>query len=293
MRRMILLAPLVLGSCATPAPQVTHESSFNASLKSIEGSTGGRLGVALVNREGNVLGAMRADERFAFCSTYKLLLAGLILDGSRRGDWSLGERLAVTKDQLTTYSPVSEQHLGRGWMTIEEAAEAIVTVSDNGAANLLLRRAGGPKAFNRWLAAHGDATTRLDRFEPDLNENAVDDPRDTTNPVQFARSVARLVLGDWLHSTEKQMLREWLVESKTGLSRIRAGIPKHWVSGDKTGTCGGEGQSYNDAAFFVPDAQADAGFVLVVFLDRPSVNPEKSNSALADVARKAAALTGH
>ena len=245
--------------------------------------------MALVDRDGRLLGAQRPGERFAFCSTFKLLLAGMVLDGQGRRDWSLEERLPVTKADLTVHSPVTERHVERGWMTLGDAAEATVTVSDNGAANLLLKRVGGTDAFNGWLAAHGDRVSRLDRLEPLLNENAAGDPRDTTTPRQIARNASKLIFGNWLPEPERERLRHWLIASETGLARIRAGLPSGWVGGDKTGTCGGNNPSYNDVAFLIPERGSDEGYILAIYLDRPTVEPESANRALADVARAVSA----
>ena len=81
---------------------------------------------------------------------------------------------------------------------LEGAASAAVSLSDNTAANLLLDRLGGPQGFTTWLKGKGDAVTRLDRREPELNENAVGDPRDTTTPAAMAETSRKLVLGDAL-----------------------------------------------------------------------------------------------
>ena len=43
------------------------------------------------------------------------------------------------------------------------------TQSDNGAANALLRRLGGPAGFTQWLREQSDALTRVDRYEPEMN----------------------------------------------------------------------------------------------------------------------------
>ena len=66
-------------------------------------------------------------------------------------------------------SPYSEQMAGAGEMSVEGAAEHIVTDSDNAAANLLLRRLGGPAVLTQRLRAWGDPVTRLDRYELGLN----------------------------------------------------------------------------------------------------------------------------
>lgn len=292
--RCVSIVAIVAGLLASGCAPVIAEQqpTLESQLRTIEAGSGGRLGVALVDNEGRVLAGHRANERFAFCSTFKLLLAGMILDGHSSGRWRLDERLPVTAGDIVFHSPVTETRVDDGWITIEDAARAIVTVSDNAAANLLVRRISGSAAFNAWLRGLGDSSTRLDRPEPALNSNHPGDPRDSTTPAAIARSARQLLFGDALGDSEKQVLRSWLVASETGLKRIRAGLPGGSVAGDKTGTCGATGrESYNDVAFVVPEPTAmSGGYVLAVYLDRPSTGAQRADATIAEVARLAAAL---
>lgn len=258
-------------------------------LRAIESNSGGRLGVALTDHDGRLLAAHRPGERFAFCSTFKLLLAARVLDGASEGRWSLDELLPVARPDIVFHSPITETRVGEG-IAIQEASRAIVTVSDNAAANLLVARTGGIQAFNLWLRGLGDPVTRLDRPEPSLNENRAGDPRDTTSPEAMARSAAEILFGKALRKQDRDTLREWLIESRTGLRRIRSGLPPPLVAGDKTGTCGARGRSsYNDVAFIMPERAADGrGYVLAIFLDGPAGDADAAESAIADVARVAA-----
>ena len=81
-------------------------------------------------------------------------------------------------------------------MRIGFAVERIVTLSDNTAANLILRHMGGPAEFTRRLRQLGDNVTRLDRYEMALNQNVRGDPRDTTSPAAMAASASRFLFGD-------------------------------------------------------------------------------------------------
>ena len=79
---------------------------------------------------------------------------------------------------------------------MEELARAAVVVSDNTAANLLLARLGGPPGLTQFVRSLGDATTRLDRNEPDLNVNDPGDDRDTTSPrAMISRARRALWIG--------------------------------------------------------------------------------------------------
>lgn len=273
-----------LTGCAAPA----FDAPVNAELAAIEARSGGRLGVALVDGAGRALAGYRADERFAMCSTFKLPLAAMALDRVADGGLKLDGALAVTPADMVPHAPYVEAQIAQqppAPITVEGAASAAVSLSDNVAANLLLDQLGGPQGVTAWLRGSGDSVTRLDRREPDLNENAPGDPRDTSSPAAMARTSHRLVTGKLLPSAQRAKLWEWLQATQTGLARIRASLPSDWAAGDKTGTCG---TAFNDVAMFkTPEGRS---YALAVYLDRPTVKGAEANAIIADAARVAVSI---
>lgn len=278
---LAVVAALLTTACSSVPPEPGGDTfTFSYAIRDIEKRAGGRLGVAVVDHKGQLILGSYANDRFAMCSTFKLLLAGQVLRGATHGGPSLRTPLPFTKADIVFHSPYAEANLASGELRLGFAAEQIVKVSDNAAANLILKATGGPEAFTRRMREMGDDVTRLDRFETILNENAVGDPRDTTTPQAMAKSAAKLVYSDYLNPTYRQSLRQWMVDSKTGLTRIRAGLPAGWAVGDKTGSCG---NAYNDVAFVeLPDG---GKYIVAVYLDRPVVEGEAANAIIADVAR--------
>ena len=291
MKKMFAVAALLaVAACAT-SPEVGPREPTGDSvilfkqIAEIEKRSGGRLGVAVTDSQGDLLFGHRADERFAMCSTFKLLLAGQVLERAADGV-SLRTPLAFTRADLIAHSPGTEKLLGadgKGEQRLGAAARDAVVLSDNAAANLILTQMGGPAVFTAALRGAGDDVTRLDRIEPDLNENAPGDPRDTSSPAAMAKSAAAYVYGKRLTGDYRKQLRDWLIESETGLARIRGGLPTGWLSGDKTGTCG---TAYNDVAFV--EEPSGAKYMIAVYLDRPAVKGAAANAAIADVARAVA-----
>jgi beta-lactamase class A len=163
-------------------------------------------------------------------------------------------------------------------MSMAELAAAAIEVSDNSAANLLLPMIGGPRGLTAFFRAHGDTVSRLDRNEPDLNENAPGDPRDTTSPAAMAGVMATLLFRD-LQPQSAEMLRGWLNASTTGDKRIKAGLPDGWTAGSKTGTCK---TAYNDVAL-VKSPRGEE-FLLAIYLDRPTVDAKAAEAAIAETA---------
>lgn len=271
-------------SLMPPAPRyVIPESALKnvRNPKTIEEETGGRLGVALVDSSGALILGFNRDDRFAMCSTFKAPLAAAVLLGAEAGKFGLEGQVSFKKDDLLPNAPVVKQNLKRGRLSMEQLAAAAVEVSDNSAANLLLPMVGGPEGLTAFFRVHGDSVSRLDRTEPDLNENEPDDPRDTTSPAAMAGLMARLMFND-MKPESAEKLRGWLNQSATGDHRIKAGLPEGWTSGSKTGSCG---TAYNDVALVKSPSGAE--YLLAIYLDRPKVDQAKAEAAIAETAASA------
>lgn len=230
---------------APPRSDPEIEARFEAIRATL--GPGGRLGVAAIDTGSGRELRFDADSRYAMASTFKLPLAGFLLSLVERGELSLDEELAFGPDDPLDNSPTVEANLARGRLPVRQLCAGIVEVSDNSAANILLRRTGGPEALTRFVRACGDPVTRLDRFEMALNANLPGDPRDTTSPAAMAGLVRKLVLGDLLAEEHRNRLQLWLKKSVPGPDRLKAGLPAPpWLVGHKTGT--GANGNVNDVA---------------------------------------------
>jgi beta-lactamase class A len=223
------------------------------------------------------------DERFAMCSTFKLLAGAAVLARVDAGKERLDRRVAYAKSDLVTYSPVTEKHVGAG-MTLAELCEAAITVSDNTAGNLLLASLGGPQGFTDFARTLGDTMTRLDRIETALNEATPGDPRDTTTPAAMLANIRTLVLGDALTEPSRGQLKAWMLANKTGGGRLRAGLPGDWAVGDKTGS--GEFGTTNDVGVIWPPGRAP--IVVTIYFTETKAALEQRIAVLASVGRAVA-----
>ncbi|MFF8031503.1 class A beta-lactamase [Streptomyces sp. NPDC016626] len=276
--------PAAPASSASPGRR-TPDPVAPRSLAELERAYDARLGVYAVETGTGATVVHRADERFAFCSTFKTLAAGAVLArGPLAGP---DERVTYTRADLAAHSPVAEKHVAHG-MTVRQLCDAAVRYSDNTAANLLLRRLGGPRALTAYLRGLGDRVSRLDHYEPELNRNPPGDPHDTTTPRALAADHRALVLGDALPAAERARLKDWLVRNTTGGRRIRAGVPRDWTVGDKTGT--GDWGRANDVAVLWPGRGAP--LVMAVLSDRPARDDTADDALIAEATRRTLAAFG-
>lgn len=257
-RRAFLIGSLALGACArassTPEPPAAPElGDLRESL-----GPGGRFGFAAVDTGSGRGFGLASDERFAMCSTFKLPLAAAILAEVEAGRLALEQPVEFGPSDLLDYAPVVRRNLERGRLPLGQLCAAIVEVSDNSAANLLLRLIGGPDGLTAFIRRCGDGVTRLDRYEEALNTNLPDDPRDTTTPAAMLALMRTLLAGDVLALESRRRLTGWLESSSTGRDRLRAGLPPDWRAGDKTGT--GANGAHNDIAIAFPPGRPPVFF---------------------------------
>lgn len=222
-------------------------------VKEIEARIGGRVGVSALDTGNGARLAWRGGERFAMCSTFKWVLVASILSLVDQGKLTLDRRISYGANDMLSpdfYAPVTRAHLAEGSLTVSELCAAAVEESDNVAANLLLGISGGPAALTEFIRGQGDAVTRVDRNEPTLNTNAPGDPRDTTTPDAMIGLLGKMLTGDTLSPASRDQLTSWMKACRTGLARLRAGLPSDWTAGDKTGT--GNNGAVNDVAVIWP-----------------------------------------
>ncbi|MDF0583179.1 class A beta-lactamase [Bradyrhizobium yuanmingense] len=234
---------------ASPALAGDAPSEF----ESYERESGGRIGLYAENLATGKKLAWRADERFVMCSTFKASLAANVLARVDRGKEQLAAMIRYGQADLLEYAPVARENLAAGKMSVGEMCKAIVELSDNTCANLLLARIGGPAVLTAFWRSLGDTTSRLDHNEPELNRSQPGDPRDTTTPAAMAGNLRRLVTGEALSPASRTLLTDWMVNCKTGANRLRGGLPAGWKIGDKTGNNGKDASGDIAVAWPKPD----------------------------------------
>ena len=278
-----LLAASALPGCAQPQEnlgQTADRAIPPERWRTIESNAQGRLGVAVLDTATGRLQGHRLDERFPMCSTFKWLAGACVLQRVDAGQDRLDRRIAYGREVLVPYSPVTEKHVGPG-MTLGELCEATITWSDNAAGNLVLQSLGGPDALTRYARSLGDTQTRLDRWEPELNEATPGDPRDTTTPGAMARLLRATMVDDALSARSRSQLVQWMQACKTNGKRLGAHVPPGWRLGSKTGT-GARGTA-NDVGVYWPAGRAP--IVVAVYLTEAKAPEEARNAAIAEVAR--------
>lgn len=289
---MASAAAFTIAGCAGPR-QASQNIIVNAEMGALEARAGGRLGAFVLDTASGRMTGHRYGEAFAMCSTFKLALAAAVLQRADQGRLNLEMELRYTKADIVPHAPVTGPNLAKGSMRIVDLAEAAQKTSDNVAANLLIRYLGGPAAVTAIFRSWGDDVTRLDRYEPEMNDVPPGEKRDTTTPRDIVQTMAALLAEDRiLKRPSRNILIQWMIDTDTGMARIRGGLPASWKSGDKTGTANSTkfNNKTNDIAIFWPPDRPPV--IVTAFYEADGKYDEirdADQAVLAEVGRIAAA----
>ena len=242
---LFILVALIKPAIAAPLSGMTDF------LKQQEQQLNARIGMAVVNAQGEMMFGYRQDERFPLTSTFKVLACAALLDKLQQTGGSLDEHVTIKPSELLDYAPITKHYLAPATLSLRMLCAAAVSYSDNTAGNRILAYLGGPEAITHYMRRMGDEVTRLDRVEPTLNEATPGDARDTSSPAKMAAGLQKILTSSSLSPAYRETLTTWMREDKVGDALLRAALPTDWVIADKTGA-GGHGSRAIIAAVYPP-----------------------------------------
>jgi beta-lactamase class A len=277
------------------------------------------VGVEAVHVESGRTVAVRGAEGFPMASAFKLPVAVQILSLVDEGKLTLETMVSLAPQDLHPGSGrLSELFFHPGVsLSIANLMELALVISDNSAADVLLREAGGPAAVTARMKALGFTGIRVDRstallisdwqgaknLPPEAQWNReiwdkiydavperehmsarraeMKDPRDTATPDDMTKLLLRVWKRDLLTPQSSGVLLDMMDRCQTGKSRIKGLLPQGTDVAHKTGTLGGVA---NDVGFMT--LPGDAGHVAISVFTKASNKPEETaEKAIAEIAR--------
>lgn len=253
--------------------------ALSKSVQAEEARLDARIGMAVFDVKDGSRWAHRGDERFPLNSTHKSFSCAALLKQVDQHMLALENIISIERASLVAYSPVIEK--AGGQVTLRDACAASVSWSDNTAANIVTEAIGGTQAFTNFMRDIGDPHTRLDRKEPEMNEAAPNDLRDTTTPNAIVESLRRIVLGDVLRQDSRALLNDWMFNDRVADALLRASLPRTWSIADKSGA-GGYG-SRSIVAVIWPENREPV--VVGIYITQTRASMAQSNAAIARIGK--------
>jgi beta-lactamase class A len=310
---------LAVASVAQPATSDPALARLQQQLEFVSHATDGVVGINAVHIESGRSVSLRGAEGFPMASAVKLPIAVQI--------FALIDEGKLTMETMVPLGP-SDLHPGSGRLTelffhpglslsIGNLMELAMVISDNSAADVLLREAGGPAAVTARMRSLGLTSTRVDRSiavlvsdwqgaknlppESQWNRELWDklydavperehmrarraqmlDPRDTASPEDMTKLLLKVWKREALTPQSATILIDMMARCQTGKMRLKGLLPLGTDVPHKTGTLGGVA---DDVGYLL--LPGDAGHVAISVFTKAVGKPEDTaERAIAEIAR--------
>jgi beta-lactamase class A len=278
LRVELLVIALALSICSIVS---VNANPITEKIKQVEIELGALVGVSIFDSKNKELWEYNGGQRFPLMSTFKALACAKLLADVDAGEASLASTVLIEKNSLITYSPVTENYVGKEF-TLADACGAALHMSDNTAANIILANIGGPEGLTKFMRSIGDDVTRLDRIEPQLNEAMHGDLRDTTSATAMTQNLNRLLFGDVLSNESRNQLKIWMSGNRVSDSLLRSVLPDGWSIADRSGA-GGFGSRGITAAVW---SDEHPPLIVSIYLTQTEASSERRNKAIAEIGKE-------
>jgi len=271
----------VASNLALQLTKLEHEvQAIERALPGYDDTGSAKIGVATLAVATGEVWQYRGGDRFPLASTFKTLACAKLLQDAENGVLDLTETVAVTNNLLQDYSPVMKNEVGNS-VSLHKACDATMLTSDNTAANIVLKTIGGPSSLTRFLENIGDDITRLDRYEPHLNEGKPGDLRDTTTPLAMVNTLKALVYGDVLSLSNQKQLTGWMIKNQVTGGLLRSVLPNGWSIADRSGA-GGYGTRNINAIVW---SDQISPIIISIYITQTSASFDERNQAIRDIGK--------
>ena len=266
-------------------PSITFASSFQfipvkKEIKLIEEKLSAEIGVTIFNVETGDNWDYKGDDTFPLTSTFKTIACAKLLHDYDNHNIDINSKVKVKNIDLMEYSPVMKNYVDQE-VTLNQACQAAMYTSDNTAANIIIKSVGGTQSITDFVRYLGDKKTRLDRIEPDLNEGALNDPRDSTTPNAISNTLNKLLFSSVLSDASKYQLKEWMIKNQVTGSLLRSVLPNEWDIADRSGAGGFGARSITALVW----SKHQPPLIISIYIAQTKASMDERNQAIVKIGK--------
>lgn len=286
MKRFLLIALgvwLVQSACA-------RQFDLETIVKSVTNGKKATVGAAVCTDDGKVQ-VVNNTVHFPLMSVFKFHIALAVLHHLDAQQLPVETELFIRPQDLkpNTYSPLRDKYPdGNFKMSIADLLRYSISLSDNNACDILLEYMGGPAVVDTYIKGLGIDGCSITVSEQQMGEKVNNEYLNWTTPSSVAQLFRVFFRRSLFALKYKNFLEQTLIETSTGMNKLRAGLPAEVILGHKTGsslrTEAGVRIADNDAGFVrLPDGRQ---YYIAVFVMN-SLEDDQTNAAMiAEISRK-------
>jgi len=292
---------------------------FDTIINTLEHRSRGVIGVGLLHLESGDQYFYNRDSLFPMASTIKVPIAVQLLYRVEKGEISLSDMMEIKKSDIHPGGGIIVKYfedLGVS-LSIQKLMEFMLIESDNSAADLCIKYAGGTSAINARLLEKGLEGISVDRptyvalceylgvYSMSENEeyndsivtmelrkltkedrikaakNFESNFKDCSTPLAMINLLEKIWNGEIINSENSDILINTLKNCKTGNDRIKGLLPQETIVYHKTGTVG----SITNDVGIIQLPYNSGNLAIAVFIKGAKIDTDSCEEIIAEISR--------
>lgn len=199
------------------------------------------VGVGIMNFEDGDTLMFNGKEHFPMQSVYKFHLALAVLNQVDKGKLTLNQNIFVNKSDLIPYlnSPIREKYpQGNVNLPLSEIIKYTVSQSDNVGCDLLFKLIGGPEKANKFIHNLGVKDVAILDPEVRIQNDWSLQYKNYSTPFAAIQLLQKFHRQQILSKSSQDFIYKIMVETTTGLDKIKGLLPRKAIVAHKTGSSG-------------------------------------------------------
>ena len=271
-----------------PLAAAAQDDDLSYRLKKVIKDKKAEIGIAVILDAQDTV-TVNNDDRYPLMSVFKFHQALAVADYLDRNGLTPDTEIFIPEEELVpdTYSPLRKEFPeGEISLSVSRLLEYSLQLSDNNACDILFKHTGGPAATDRYVRSLGLCNFAIAATEQQMHDDPQTCYENWSTPLEAAALLELLVTEQILTPTLREMIRQNLINCKTGADRLPKPLSGTGaVIGHKTGTSDRDERGIfagtNDLGFVIlPD---DTRYTIAVFIKDSAENPETNARIIADI----------
>jgi beta-lactamase class A len=234
----------------TPLLSFSQKGKFKKQIAQIIKTSPGIVGFAVMDLENKGQYVVHERHKFPMQSVFKFPVAMAVLDQVDKGNLSLDQKIHISKANLLpdTWSPLRDKHPdGEADLALSEIVALTVSQSDNNGCDILFRLLGGAAQVDKYVKGLGIGDISIVATEAEMSRHWDVQFTNWCTPPAMLRLLEVFYSAEKLSPTSHAFLMKVMVETTTGVNRLRGMLPKETIVAHKTGTSGTNDQGITAA----------------------------------------------
>ena len=212
------------------------QTELRQKIEQIVSTKNADVGISILNLENGDTLSINGNKHYPMISIFKFHIALTVLSKVDKGELSLNQKLFIKKSELLedTWSPFREKYPeGEIAITLKEALQWTIVVSDNNLCDILIRFVGGVKTVDNFI---NSPNFIIKNDEEGMHQNWDAQFLNTTTPNFSNQLLKQFFENKLLTKKSTKFLYKTMVATSVGQNRIKGYLPLKTEVAHRTGS---------------------------------------------------------